>query len=439
MDAAKAIGGIDTSGAQAVVAKEQAAMQPAIQRMQQESAKPMPAPPETQKAPEAPNNNQFAENGQEWVTALSVFAGLAGAFSRGHATTALNAFGSGVKGFQEGNQRMLDESHKEWEENNKAIQENNKALNDKYNTILENRKLTEQEQINQINVIAAQYHDPLMLESKTIDLKAKIMEIREQAASRLQMAALRMQEHKDLFDYTQAAKKRDNETPSISEDAADFAADAYLKEGARALQAYGRGNKATANLSYIHDKIVEKAKERGITGTDMAKIEQDFAAGMTEARAIATRSAPAKIAVKEMDKLATPMVESIKALDPTEFPDWNSIQNAMSKKTGGPKVVRAALAVQEFKTAFTNLMVRNGVPTDAARAKTDELFNTNFSLEQIEAVRDQAKISGAAVLDAIAEAKGETPSGSSNMPEGIDAELWKHLTPEEQKLWQISQ
>lgn len=278
MDASSAIGGIDTSAVRALVGREQQAMQAPAQKAAAIAAQPMPAPPETQKAAPAPDNKEFAEGAQNYVTALSVFAGLAGVFSRQHATTALNAFGAGIKGYTEGNKQALDEAHKEWEENNKAMQENNKALTDKYNEILENRKLSEQEQINQINVIAAQYHDPIMLESHSIDLKAKIMEIREQAANRLQMASIHMQERKDLFDYehkqnTEAQAQAYEEwkkSPGAKKDAEAWNDGLPLSGLIR-----GRGAKAEQQLQFIKDYAAE-IKPEG----NRAQATEDYAAAL---------------------------------------------------------------------------------------------------------------------------------------------------------------
>lgn len=404
--------GTSSATQQALLGQEQQAMQAPAAKFNQVADSPRPAPPEQQKIPAAPQASQFGVDAQNWTIAMSVLSGVVGAFSRQHATTALNAFSAGIKGYQDGNKTAFDEAHKTWEENTKAAIENNKILTDKYKEVLEDRNLSEQEQVQKINLIAAQYHDPLMSNAKDISLMAKIYESQLKAAQHAEEITMRMQEHRDLFDYKEQSKDREKKTPSISQEAADFAADQLLAGDKSALSNYGRGEKATANLALIHETVQRRAKEKGITGDKLAHINALFTGEVAEQRAMATRSAPAKIAVKEMDKLAQPMVDAFKALDPTQYPDLNSIQNAVQNKTGSPKVVKAALALQEFKTAFTNLMVRNGVPTDQARSRADELFNLNFNIDQIEAVRDQAKISGAAVLDAITEAR----EGSQKTP-----------------------
>lgn len=150
------------------------------------------------------------------------------------------------------------------------------------------------------------------------------------------------------------------------------------------------------------------------------EVSLQFGEKQKELASNAARTASAKAAVKEMDHLGGPMIDAMKKLDPSEYPDWNSVKNAYDKKTGGPDVIKAFQAVQDFKTAFVSLMVKNGVPTDSARATSDDIASINFSLDQIEGVRDQAKITGAAVLDALADTKEGIIGGkdkSSNSPE----------------------
>lgn len=188
-----------------------------------------------------------------------------------------------------------------------------------------------------------------------------------------------------------------------------MAADGYASGVSVADLVRGRGKDAENEFKNIKKLAVERHP-----GLDLSKSTISYAEAKKEALTIAARSAPAKIAVKEMDNLAKPMVDAIKALDSSQFPDLNTLNNAFEKKTGGTAVIKAALAVQEFKTAFTNLMVRNGVPTDQARAKADDLMDKNFSLDQIDAVKDQAKITGAAVLDALQKAKDD--NGTTEKP-----------------------
>lgn len=222
---------------------------------------------------------------------------------------------------------------------------------------------------------------------------------------------------------TAAAKNDVAQTPTWSKEAIDTAVDGIHKGLTASQVGLGYGDKA--NRAAVYNALADKYPNSDLAAAKIALAEE-----AQEARSLGARTAPAKVAVKEMDKLAQPMIDAVKKLDPSQYPDLNSLNNAIDKKTGGPEIVAAAQAVQEFKTAFTNLMVRNGVATDQARSKADELIDKNFSLSQIEAVRDQAKISGAAVLDALAEAKGDLTnrSGSGNERINVITADGKHGT-----------
>ncbi len=204
---------------------------------------------------------------------------------------------------------------------------------------------------------------------------------------------------------------------------------------AQAIKGYGEAilsgvKPSQLGLGYSMNPV-KKAVENYIFSKnpdfDMAKAQLDYTGKTKEIAALATRSAPAKIAVKEMDKLGKPMIDAVSALNPTEYPNLNSIENAASKGVGGTKVIKANLAVQEFKTAFTNLLVRNGVPTDQARSKADSIVDMSFSIDQIKAVVEQAKLSGAAVLDALEEARG-TITGTSDKIEKASEDTPRGLT-----------
>lgn len=159
-----------------------------------------------------------------------------------------------------------------------------------------------------------------------------------------------------------------------------------------------------------------------------AKAQLKYIGEKREETALAGRSVMAKTAVKEMDHLAQPMIDAVKKLNPSDYPDWNSVKNAYDKKTGGADVIAAFQAVQDFKIAFDTLMTKNGASTDASREATNQIASINFSLNQIEAVRDQAKISGAGILDALAEVQtGITEGGNAATPRRNDSPSSKDI------------
>lgn len=149
-----------------------------------------------------------------------------------------------------------------------------------------------------------------------------------------------------------------------------------------------------------------------------------------ELAALAPRTVVAKNAVNEMDKLAEPMINAVKKLNPSDWPDWNSVKNAYERKTGNADIVKAYQAVQDYRIAFDQLLTRSGASTDSSRDASSKIADSNFSLDQIEGVRDQSKITGAAILNGLAETKegimggksGKEPAvGGDNRPSATDA------------------
>lgn len=189
-----------------------------------------------------------------------------------------------------------------------------------------------------------------------------------------------------------------------------------------AIKGYGTailgGSKASQlGLGYSMNPV-KKAVENYVYSKDpsfdMAKAQLAYGEKTKELGAIGTRAAAVRIASHEMDELAPPMVESIKALDPSQYPNLNSIENAVATGTGDDKVITANKAVQDFKTAMTQVLTRNGVATDAARAKIDSIVDLSFNTRQVEAVVKQGKIETKAVLEAIKDAKNDVINGDNS-------------------------
>ena len=399
------------------LASEDKAMQPAIQKFQQQSAQPIPAPPEPKKAAAAPDAQQFNKDAQGWVVALSALSALVGARGRGRGTAALNAFAAGMKGIQDGKQQAFKDAYETWKGETEQMDKENAQEMDKYKAVLSNRELSTQEAFDQIKMIGYEHQNKLMMDAKDYDQATAMVDSYQKAKFSVDLAnakldakaneALRQQKEKDdrqdaVLEHFSTLKPTDIVPGYGITKAAVMDKVNGLKSGLN-YPDVGISMRGTNNP--LKD-LVDSIKASTDAGGSRAEEKLGYMEQQTEAKAIAARSAPAKIAVKEMDRLAQPMVDAIKKLDPSQYPDLNSLKNAVEKKAGGADVVKANLAVQEFKNAFTNLMIRNGVPTDAARGKADAIMDTNFNLSQIEGVRDQAKISGAAVLDALADAKG---------------------------------
>lgn len=346
-----------------------------------EAPKPLtpPKPPEFE-----PSNPMDAF--KSFAPMLAVFGSLA---TRHPLQTAIGALTAATAAQQKGDNDTYEKKRQQYTDNMEYTLKLHQQQQDEYKDVLESKGKSDTDKLAIIKALAAQNKDELLLHyinAGDIDGATDLItNKRTKAGDGLRDAA-------------------GNLLPQSSPKAIDGMVEA-LHNGLH-FSDIGLSTRTTKNpdLAAVRNAMFQKYPD-----FDWSKAQQDYkvdTAGKTsEARSYATRTVPAKIAIKEMDNLAPPMLKAIDALDPSEYPDFNSLDNILESKNGDPKVVAAKLAVQEFKTAFTNLMVRNGVATDQARSKTDDIMNVNFTPGQARAVVDQAKISGGAVIDAIAEAK----------------------------------
>lgn len=413
---------------QALLAQKSAAEQPFVDKLKETASTPLPAQPEMQKQPDAPKAGDFGTDAQQYTTAMSVLSALTGAFSRQHATTALNAFGAGIKGYKDGNVQAFDEAHKQWKDASEAAIANNKTLTDKYKQILDDRKLTEEEQMNSMKAIAEQYHDNLMAASTSISQAVSIYDSQVKAAATAQAHHDSLQAHQDLIESAKLDPDAIHDI-ALQANAGDY----------KGMQNAARGPAAGFNVAAIKNEQARLRHEAGVTGADQAKTDQTYTATQHGLNSLQTRSAQVIASADELDRLIPQAQVAIKDYQPGQFKSWNQIENMAADQINDPKLKAMVIGIQGPATAYTSMLVRNGVPTDAARAKTDAIINPAMASGNFDAAFRQMQIEGKAVKQGLSDASKDIQSGgaaSTSAPGGVDPDLWEHATPEEKALWQ---
>ena len=117
--------------------------------------------PQMEKAPKEPSSGELSQGMMQWMQAATVLAALGGAFARGNATTALNAFAGAVKGFSEGRKQDYEAHVQEWKEASQRIKEDNQARLDAYNDIMKRREFSIQQKLGLAKVVAGEYGDEI--------------------------------------------------------------------------------------------------------------------------------------------------------------------------------------------------------------------------------------------------------------------------------------
>jgi hypothetical protein len=161
---------------------------------------PMPAPPTQQQLGPAPDAKEYQQDSMAFASAMAVLGAVASKFTRVTGTQALSAFAGALNGWKQGNLQAYEQAAKKWEQDTKATLENNRQIMEQYKLALENRKMNIDEQMSQIQLVSAQYHDKMMYDaaaSKNYTLVAQIYEKNVEYTQKAQDAAAKLQEKRD--------------------------------------------------------------------------------------------------------------------------------------------------------------------------------------------------------------------------------------------------
>src|SRR5882724_7846662 len=185
---------------EAAFAQRNAAMLKPMSALSSMHSQPVPQAPDQQKLGPAPDAKDYQQNAMAFASAMAVLGAVASKFTRVSGTASLSAFAGALKGWQTGNLQAYEDAAKKWEQDTKATLENNRQIMDKYKLALEDRKMNIDEQMSQIQLVSAQYHDQIMYDAaaaKNYTLVAQIYEKNQEYTQKATVAAAKLQESRD--------------------------------------------------------------------------------------------------------------------------------------------------------------------------------------------------------------------------------------------------
>jgi hypothetical protein len=225
------------------------------------------------------------------------------------------------------------------------------------------------------------------------------------------------------------AVKPDLEPETLSE-----MADQYLAGDGTVFQNVGRGTQGSANIAALRNTIASRMEEQGITPEDQAFQMQAFKALGATLRTVGTTQGKIALGRKELDVLIPQALQASHELPRSNYPTANAVQQAVDAGVGDPRVRKLAIALQAVKSAYSQVLVRGGASTDAARAQTDDLFQNKDPEAVIQTAMDQIR----AESDAVARAPGAVmdeergtfgrkkpaPAGAAPTDKSPNSHLW---------------
>lgn len=407
----KALQGNDEAS-RALLKSQTAEQAPVIAAAQKTAAGPNPEPPKLQPTPQAPAQHEFGSDAQEWIMAMSVLSGIAGAFSAQHGTTALNAFKAGVDGFKQGDRQAFDDNFKQWEAASKSAVENNKILQDQYKSVLENKKLTLDDQLTQIQLIASKYHDQLTYNAaseRNMILISKILESQEKAAQKAD------EKTKKLNAMKPTADKSLDHHEELSE-----LADEYLSVGGANSSIIsarlGRGAAGNSDRQILNTLIAQKKKEQKITDQDLIKRRLQYASDLSGAHKTGAQGGELQLATNLLDKSLPSMMAAAKKVGLTESTDLNAIYNALKKHGSSQDLANFSTQLRAAVSDYA-LMTGRGRLTVHSDNEAIKVLNESMGITSLQGFVDAATTESKNVSAGVKETR-ENLGGSAAPAEG---------------------
>lgn len=231
---------------------------------------PMPAQPQEKPLGPAPDAKEYQKGAKEFLAAMAVLGAVSSAFTRRAGNASLNAFTGALQGWQTGNMEMYENAAKKWEQDTKATLETNRQIMEKYKMALADRKMNIDEQMSQIQLISAQYHDQIMYDAaqaKNYTMVAQIYEKNAQFTEKATESAAKLQAKRD----EQRTKNEQSATYWLSPEGT---ARLEIPEGQPGALTFAQ----KANVKQLIDIYGQKAIKGGETGRLVAKENEDRAA-----------------------------------------------------------------------------------------------------------------------------------------------------------------
>lgn len=166
---------------------------------------------------------------------------------------------------------------------------------------------------------------------------------------------------------------------------ASFIADQVLHGDPSGMTGMGRNPIAQAE---IKAEVARLAKERGITGAQLAGINAEYFGSKSAERTLGNRSANIEMAVTEAKNVAPLALDASNKVDRTKYPDLNSILLAGQKKTGDPSVVQLGVATNSLINVYSRAIAPTGVATVSDKEHAREILSSAWSKGQYAAAVD---------------------------------------------------
>lgn len=139
-------------------------------------------------------------------------------------------------------------------------------------------------------------------------------------------------------------------------------------------------------LAKVNEEIAKIAKERGLSGKDLAAFNAEFMGMKAGERTLGTRSANIEMAVSEAQNVIPIARETSTKVDRTKYPTLNALLLAWQRGTGDENVVKLATATNALINIYSRAIAPSGTPTVSDKDHARDIIANAYSKGQYEAV-----------------------------------------------------
>jgi hypothetical protein len=247
--------------------------------------------------------------------------------------------------------------------------------------------------INQLRPLVTSPKDVMAANEKKIaDERAMMTPLQKAQAERTRLEATGKKGSREWKENNDLIKKETAPTTMqlyaqnpLPSGTATFIADQVLHGDPSGMQGMGRNPIAQAE---VKAEVARLAKERNITGGQLAAINAEYFGSKAGERTLGTRSANIEMAITEAQNVAPLALEASSAVDRTKYPDLNAIILSGQKRTGDPNVVKLGVATNSLINVYSRAIAPTGVATVSDKEHAREILSAAWSHGQYAAAVD---------------------------------------------------
>lgn len=356
-------------------------------------SQPLPKPPTPQQLGPAPDAQDFQKGAMQWASAMAVLGAVAGKFARVPGTAALSAFGGALKGWQQGNLQAYENAAKKWEQDSKAAIDNNRSLMEKYKLELENRKSNIDQQMSNIQMISAQYHDKMMYDAaaaKNYTLVAGIYEknheFTEKAATARDALLEKRKENQQKAEQsaTYWLSPEGQARLSVPEGQPGALSEPQKAGIKQMIELYGQKQTGKSAIAQDRQQYINeyKAAHEGAepTSDQITQWEAERSGVKAEASAIGRRVGGLAIAVQEAHDTVPNVLAAAQKSAGHGIASWNKLENRWNVEKGDPDYAYYVQQLNSLINIYGRVISGGGKGTVSDLEHAREMLNPNMPL-----------------------------------------------------------